>query len=86
MSTGQFRRSREQSPRALESASRATPHDTSANSTWNGTPISIASLPVAMNSSVWAAAWKAAQEGLIRAAEDAQGLGVPFRVYFAEVS
>jgi hypothetical protein len=30
--------------------------------------------------------WKAAQEGLIRAADDAQGLGVPFRVYFAEVS
>lgn len=30
--------------------------------------------------------WKAAQEGMMRAAEDAQGLGVPFRVYFAEVS
>jgi hypothetical protein len=31
------------------------------------------------------AAWKAAQEGLWRAAEDAQGLGVPFQVYFAEL-
>ena len=30
-------------------------------------------------------AWKAAQDGLVRAAEDAQGLGVPFRVYFAEI-
>jgi hypothetical protein len=30
-------------------------------------------------------AWKAAQEGLMKGAEDAQGLGVPFRVYFAEV-
>jgi hypothetical protein len=29
--------------------------------------------------------WKAAQEGMIRAAEDAQRLGVPFRVYFAEI-
>jgi hypothetical protein len=29
--------------------------------------------------------WKAAQEGLVRAAEDAQGLGVPFRLYFAEI-
>ena len=29
--------------------------------------------------------WKAAQEGLMKGAEDAQGLGVPFRVYFAEV-
>lgn len=29
--------------------------------------------------------WKAAQDGLIRVAEDAQGLGVPFRVYFAEI-
>jgi hypothetical protein len=30
-------------------------------------------------------AWKQAQEGLVRAAEDAQRLGVPFRVYFAEI-
>ena len=30
--------------------------------------------------------WKAAQEGMMRAAEDAQGLGVPFRVYFAELN
>jgi len=30
-------------------------------------------------------AWKAAQDGLVRAAEDAQGLGVPFDVYFAEI-
>jgi hypothetical protein len=30
-------------------------------------------------------AWKAAQGGLMKTAEDAQGLGVPFRVYFAEV-
>jgi hypothetical protein len=30
-------------------------------------------------------AWKRAQEGLIKGAEDAQGLGVPFRVYFAEI-
>jgi hypothetical protein len=29
--------------------------------------------------------WKAAQEGMMRAAEDAQRLGVPFRVYFAEI-
>ena len=29
--------------------------------------------------------WKAAQDGLMKAAEDAQGLGIPFRVYFAEV-
>lgn len=29
--------------------------------------------------------WKAAQDGLLRSAEDAQGLGVPFRVYFAEI-
>jgi hypothetical protein len=31
-------------------------------------------------------AWKAAQEGLMKGAEDAQGLGVPFRVYFAEIA
>jgi hypothetical protein len=31
-------------------------------------------------------AWKAAQPGLMRAAEDAQGLGVPFKVYFAEIA
>ncbi len=30
-------------------------------------------------------AWKAAQPGLVKAAEDAEGLGVPFRVYFAEI-
>jgi hypothetical protein len=30
-------------------------------------------------------AWKQAQAGLMRAGEDAQGLGVPFRVYFAEL-
>lgn len=30
-------------------------------------------------------AWKAGQEGMMRAAEDAQALGVPFKVYFAEV-
>jgi len=30
-------------------------------------------------------AWKAAQDGLLRSAEDAQGLGVPLRVYFAEI-
>lgn len=29
--------------------------------------------------------WKAAQDGLLKGAEDAQGLGVPFRVYFAEL-
>jgi hypothetical protein len=29
--------------------------------------------------------WKAAQDELMKAAEDAQGLGVPFRVYFAEL-
>ena len=29
--------------------------------------------------------WKAAQDGLMRGAEDAQGLGVPFRAYFAEI-
>ena len=30
-------------------------------------------------------AWKAAQDGLMASGQDAQGLGVPFRVYFAEV-
>jgi hypothetical protein len=30
-------------------------------------------------------AWKAGQEGLMRAADDAAELGVPFQVYFAEV-
>ena len=30
-------------------------------------------------------AWRAAQDGLVRAAEDAQKLGVPFQVYFAEI-
>jgi hypothetical protein len=30
-------------------------------------------------------AWKGAQEGMMRAAEDAQKLGVSFRVYFAEI-
>ena len=29
--------------------------------------------------------WKAAQDGMMRAAADAQGLGVRFRVYFAEI-
>lgn len=29
--------------------------------------------------------WKAAQDGLLRSAEDAQSLDVPFRVYFAEI-
>jgi hypothetical protein len=29
--------------------------------------------------------WKQAQDGLVRSAEDAQQLGVPFRVYFAEI-
>jgi hypothetical protein len=30
-------------------------------------------------------AWRAAQDGLMRSAEDAQGLNVPLRVYFAEI-
>ena len=30
-------------------------------------------------------AWKAGQEGLVRSAEDAQGLGVTMKVYFAEI-
>jgi len=30
-------------------------------------------------------AWKAAQDGLTRSAQDAQGLGIPFDVYFAEI-
>ena len=30
--------------------------------------------------------WKAAQDGLMKAAEDAQGLGKPFQVYFAELT
>jgi hypothetical protein len=30
-------------------------------------------------------AWKEAREGLMRSAEDAQELGVAFRVYFAEI-
>jgi len=29
--------------------------------------------------------WKRSQDGLVKAAEDAQELGVPFEVYFAEV-
>jgi hypothetical protein len=29
--------------------------------------------------------WKQAQDGLMRSAQDAQGLGVPFKVYFAEI-
>jgi hypothetical protein len=29
--------------------------------------------------------WKQSQDGLLRAAEDAQQLGIPFRVYFAEL-
>ncbi len=29
--------------------------------------------------------WKQAQDGLMRSAEDARALGVPFRVYFAEL-
>ena len=31
------------------------------------------------------ATWDEAREGLLRGAEDAQGLGVPFKVYFAEL-
>ena len=31
-------------------------------------------------------AWKAGQDGLTAAAEDARQLGVPFRVYFAELA
>jgi hypothetical protein len=31
-------------------------------------------------------AWKEAQAGLMTAAEDAKGLGIPFRAYFAEIS
>ena len=31
-------------------------------------------------------AWKAAQPSLMRMGEDAQGLGVPFKVYFAELA
>jgi hypothetical protein len=30
-------------------------------------------------------AWKRSQDGLVRTAEDAQGLGVLFEVFFAEV-
>ena len=30
-------------------------------------------------------AWAAAREGLMRSAEDAGSLGVPFEVYFAEI-
>jgi hypothetical protein len=30
-------------------------------------------------------AWEEAQDGLMRAAEDAQSLGTPFQVYFAEI-
>jgi hypothetical protein len=29
--------------------------------------------------------WKRAQDGLVKSAEDAQGLGVPLRVYFVEL-
>jgi hypothetical protein len=31
-------------------------------------------------------AWKAAQDGLMAGAEDAQEMGIDFRVYFAEIS
>ena len=31
-------------------------------------------------------AWKRSQEGLMRAAEDAQGLGIGFKVFFAELA
>src|SRR5439155_19325216 len=31
-------------------------------------------------------AWKAAQDGLMAGAQDAQGMGVEFRAYFAEIS
>ena len=31
-------------------------------------------------------AWKAAQDGLMAGAEDAQDMGVPFRVHFVELS
>jgi hypothetical protein len=30
-------------------------------------------------------AWKQARDGLMKSAEDAQGLGIPLRVYFAEL-
>ena len=30
-------------------------------------------------------AWKRSQQGLLNAAEDAQSLGTPFKVFFAEV-
>jgi len=30
-------------------------------------------------------AWKAAQEGLMASGQDAQQMGVPFRVYFSEI-
>lgn len=30
--------------------------------------------------------WKRSQEGLVRTAQDAQGLGVPFKVFFAELA
>jgi hypothetical protein len=30
-------------------------------------------------------AWTQAQDGLMRSAQDAQGLGVPFKAYFAEL-
>ena len=30
-------------------------------------------------------AWKRSQQGLLNAAEDAQSLGIPFKVFFAEV-
>lgn len=29
--------------------------------------------------------WKQAQDGLMKSGEDAQELGIPFRVYFAEI-
>jgi hypothetical protein len=30
-------------------------------------------------------AWKRSQDGLVRSAQDAEGLGVPFKAFFAEV-
>ena len=31
-------------------------------------------------------AWKDAQDGLMEDGKDAQGMGIPFRVYFSEIS
>ena len=47
---------------------------------------SVLLVPAVVNKQVgYDDAWKRSQDGLMKAAEDAQGLGVPFKAFFAEV-